>query len=145
MSEIQRVFVDMDGVLCNYRKRYRECLQNYPENKYPQKEAGFFIKLEEISCAIDGINAIAKHYDTWIATRPSIKNPLCYTEKRIWTEEHLGIEWVKRLIITPDKSLLIGEYLVDDQPWPNFKGKQLLFGGREYPSWKSILNKLKVR
>ena len=32
-----------------------------------------------------------------------------------------------RLILCPDKSLLKGDVLIDDTPWPGFEGQQLLF------------------
>lgn len=144
MSEISRVYVDMDGVLTNFNKRYYLRRQQNPENKYPQMEYGFFLKLEEIEGSVKGINRLSRFYDTWILTAPSTKNPLCYTEKRVWVEEHLGEAWVERLIISPNKGLLNGEHLIDDQPWPNFKGNQILFGSPEFPNWTTVLKYLKI-
>jgi hypothetical protein len=31
--------------------------------------------------------------------------------------------------MSPDKSLLMGDILIDDQLWVGFKGSQILFGG----------------
>jgi 5'(3')-deoxyribonucleotidase len=136
------VYIDMDGVLCDYHGEYSRRIIINPENKFPQAEWGFFIDLPLIDGAKDGINAVAKFYDTWILTRPSIKNPLCYTEKRVWVEQQLGMKWVKKLIISPNKGLLRGDYLIDDQPWPNFKGEQLRFGTKDCPDWKYVLKYL---
>lgn len=69
----------------------------------------------------------------WILTCPSYKNPMSYTEKRLWIEDHLGFNWCRKLINSPDKSLLIEDYLIDDKPWPGFQGTQLLFGSEDYP------------
>ena len=140
----KRVYVDMDGVLVDYDSAKKKALSINPFVKFPQSQAGFFTGMEPMPGAIKGINAIAKHYDTWILTRPSIKNPLCYTEKRIWVENHLGMEWTKRLIISPSKDLLMGDYLIDDQPWPNFQGKQLRFGRGECPNWDAVIKELGV-
>jgi 5'-nucleotidase len=45
--------------------------------------------------------------------------------------------------MSPDKSLLIGNYLIDDQDNANqreFKGKWIHFGSNEFKSWDSVLN-----
>jgi 5'(3')-deoxyribonucleotidase len=138
----KRIYIDMDGVLCNYMKRFIERVQANPKNKHPQLEFDFFRKLEEMPGAIEAFKALAKEYDVWILTRPSYKNPMCYTEKRLWVEDHLGFNWCRKLIIAPDKSLMIGDYLIDDMPWPKFQGEQLLFGSNECPDWDAVLDKL---
>ena len=87
---MKRVYVDMDGVLADYDKRFLARRHANPNNDFPQMEYGFFTKLEEMEGAKTGINLLAKHFDVWIATRPSLKNPLCYVEKRVWVEEPHG-------------------------------------------------------
>jgi 5'(3')-deoxyribonucleotidase len=140
----KRVYVDMDGVLADYYTAYVMAINSNPKNQYPQTEYGFFTSLPPIKGALRGIEAVAKHYDTWILTRPSMHNPLCYTEKRVWVEQNLGMEWVKRLIISPSKDLMIGDYLIDDSPWPNFQGEQLRFGSAECPNWDAVMRQLGV-
>lgn len=140
----KRVYVDMDGVLVDYDTGHDLALLANPGIKYPQSQYGFFTGLKPMPDALRGIKAVAKHYDTWILTRPSMMNPLCYLEKRIWVENHLGMEWVKRLIISPSKDLYIGDYLIDDSPWPNFQGQQLKFGTPECLNWKAVMQNLGV-
>ena len=41
-------------------------------------------------------------------------NPLCYIEKRLWVEAHLGFDVVNRLIISAHKGLNKGHFLIDD-------------------------------
>lgn len=137
--ERERVYVDMDFVLCNYGKAYKEKWRE--DMQFPQSQYGFFVNLEPVEGAIEAMEKLSEKYDVWILTRPSMENPMCYTEKRVWVEEHLGKKWVKKLILSPDKSLLIGDYLIDDNPW-DFKGKQFLFLSDEYPDWNSVLAEL---
>ncbi len=141
---MKRVYVDMDGVLCNFAKSYMNKINKNPKNQYPHAECDFFRKLEPIQDAIESIKDMNLKYDVWILTRPSIKNPLCYTEKRLWVEDHLGFGWCKKLILCLDKSLMKGDYLIDDNPWPDFEGKVILFGSEKYPSWKEVLVELNV-
>lgn len=135
------VYFDMDDTLCNFTESYYIAHLNHPEVEYPQSMYGFFSNLEpkdkDMKVILEVLN---NHYDVWIATRPSVHNPMCYTEKRVWVEKHLGFDWCNKLILIPDKGLLIGDYLVDDKPWPNFKGEQLLFGSEEYPDLLSVHN-----
>ena len=108
----KRVYVDMDGVLCDYWKRFYELQNGYI--KLPQTTYGFYTSLEPIEGAIESFKWLEEHFDTWILTRPSYQNPLCYTEKRVWVEENLGIKAAQRLIICWNKGLLKGDYLIDD-------------------------------
>jgi 5'-nucleotidase len=84
--------------------------------------------------------------DVHILTAPSIYNPLCYTEKRLWVEDHLGFDAVNRLIIAPDKSLLRGDVLIDDQAEGRgqdcFKGSLMLFGSKQCPDWETCVQLL---
>ncbi len=139
----KRIYVDMDDTLCDFTSAKDSCLRKTPEIKYPWCQMDFFRKLNPIDGAIEAMRILDESFEVLILTRPSIPNPLCYTEKRIWVEENLGIEWCERLIICPDKSLVIGDYLIDDQVWPGFIGKQLVFASTEYPDWDSILRYFK--
>ena len=129
----------MDGVLADFSKAYLE--QYSSDMKFPQAAYGFFLNLDPMPGAIDAFNVLSRRYDVWIATAPSIHNPMCYTEKRAWVEKHLGMWAVEKLIIIPDKSLLLGDYLIDDNTsgkgQDRFQGKLIHFKG----SWDDILKK----
>jgi len=136
----KRIYIDMDDTLCDFTGEF---IKNKDVVKYPQSKYGFFLRLEPLPGAIDGLFHLAKNFDIWILTRPSIMNPLSYTEKRVWVENHLGMEMVNKLILSPDKSLFKGDYLIDDHEHPGFEGNWLHFGSRDFPDWKSILEYFK--
>jgi 5'-nucleotidase len=107
----QIVYVDMDDTLCDFTGAYRVALDKNPGIIYPQSQFDFFRKLDPLPLALDAMEILTNRgYDVWILTRPSILNPSCYTEKRLWVEDHLGIEWCNKLIICPDKSLVKGDF-----------------------------------
>jgi 5'(3')-deoxyribonucleotidase len=139
----KRVYVDMDGVLADYHSRFKEMVLANPDIKYPQATYDFFRNLEQIPLAKKSMFWMKDIFDVWILTRPSFKNPLSYTEKRVWVEENLGIEWVERLILSPDKTLLKGDILIDDFLWVGFEGEQILFGSQEYPNWDVVQKRLR--
>lgn len=138
------IYVDMDNVLCDYNTAHRMDLMKEPNIKYPQSQYGFFSGLAPLDGAIDGFNYLFDNYNTWILTAPSVLNPLSYTEKRIWVEQHLGMRAVHKLIMSPDKSLLIGDFLIDDitegYGQENFKGKLIHFGSSNFPNWDVVTN-----
>ena len=137
-------YIDMDNTLYDMKTPYTKALKITPEIAYPQSQYGFFTNLELLPGAEKAMTKLSQDYDVWIATRPSFENPLCYTEKRVCIEKTLGLKWVKKLIIIPDKTLLKGDFLIDDNLWEGFEGKQLLFGSEKYPNWKSILKKFNI-
>ena len=135
------VYVDLDDTMCQFKKHFLDYIIKNPANKFPQSTYKFFETIEPIEGAIYSIKELATKYDVWILTRPSVLNPLCYTEKRVWVENHLGMEWCEKLILSPNKTLFKGKYLIDDVKW-KFDGEQLLFGSAKFPDWKSVLNYL---
>ncbi len=144
----QIAYVDMDGVLCDYYTAYeRERLRD-PTQPYPQSIAGFYRGLAPIEGAIEGFAELSARpeLEVHILTAPSIYNPLSYTEKRLWVEDHLGFDAVHRLIIAPDKSMLRGDYLIDDQiagrGQQRFIGALIHFGSSEWPNWGAVLEHL---
>ena len=62
-SDKKREYVDMDGVLCNFYKAAKQALTENPNQKYPQSQWGFFLKLEEIPGAIEGFRKLEEKYD----------------------------------------------------------------------------------
>jgi len=138
------IYVDMDNTLCNYTATYNAYKSNYPEIEYPQSIKGFFRAIEPIEGATDTYQWLSIHngFDVYILTAPSVMNPHCYSEKRLWVEDHLGFDAVRKLIISPHKGLNKGDFLIDDQingrGQELFEGKMVQFGSRDFPDWCSV-------
>lgn len=135
------LYIDMDDTICDYSTSYRTNKLLNPEIKYPQSEEGFFLHLKPIENAYEVICELHTRFDVWFLTRPSHKNPLCYTEKRLWIEKYYGLEMCEKFIICPDKALLRGDYLVDDVIWKDFQGKQIQYGV-DVKNWREVSNAL---
>jgi len=140
------IYIDMDGVLCDFDGAMTRDKETYPDAVYPQSREGFYRGLRPIEGAIAAMDTLLKSANVkpYILTSPSIYNPLSYTEKRLWVEDHLGFEWVKRLIISPDKSLLIGDVLIDDhiegRGQENFNGRLIHFGSPRFQNWANVID-----
>jgi 5'(3')-deoxyribonucleotidase len=143
------VYIDMDDVLCDFSNAHQTALANNPGIKFPTSQYGFFTKLVPLQGALAAVNDLisSAKYDPYILTAPSIMNPLCYTEKRVWIEDMFGLEFVNKLIISPNKGLLRGQYLIDDNCFgkgqENFSGELIHFGGKDFPDWQAVREYLK--
>lgn len=128
-----RFLFDMDGVLCDYAKRFHELQSD--TIIHPQALYGFYASLEPIQGMIKLYNwLLSNGHQVNILTRPSYLNPLCYTEKRVWVEKYLGLEAAKNMIICWDKSLVKGDVLIDDHEHPGFEGELILYGSEKFPN-----------
>lgn len=153
-----QLLIDMDGVLCRTDEKVVELMKSrnlagwqtvqtrtdfdaLPPGARPLlAEPGFFSSLlpmepnlPELFTAIE-----AKGWDIHICTSPIKEWNPCIGEKADWARKHLGEKWLRRLIITKDKTLVGSSHavLLDDRfqsgvverpPW-----LQLLFGAYAY-------------
>jgi len=139
------LLIDQDDVIVDFFGAAVIDLRKNPAIKFPQSQYKFFEKLQPIKGAIESIKMLQEHFDVCILTRPSVHNPLCYTEKRVSIETHLGFEICVNLILCYDKTMVMGDYLVDDSIHTGrFKPvwEHIHFGTIEYPDWESVLKYL---
>jgi len=138
------VYVDMDDVICDFTSAYNYALQQNPSIKHPQSQYGFFANLIPKKGTVEAIKALiqSEKFEPYVLTAPSTRNPFSYTEKRVWIEKYFGYDFVDKLIICANKSLLKGDYLIDDNTSGKgqeaFEGKLLHFGCAQFPNWHSI-------
>lgn len=137
------ILIDMDGVLCDYTKAHiAKVAERLPqlapfiddaallwrsEEGFPEEhrdaieslvlEPGFFANLEPIEGALDAVRALHDlGHDVRICTAPKKIHTHCVPEKYAWIQKHLGQEFVERMIMTRDKTLAQGDFLIDDKP-----------------------------
>lgn len=151
------VLVDMDGVLADFEKGYLDAWKRqhpdkpaiqpedrntfYIVNQYPKDlrplvwdillAPGFFAALEPVEGAIAAVHEMdALGPEVFICSSPLIPNKTGASEKYAWVQQHLGVDWARRLILTSDKTLVHGDYLIDDRPEVD---------GSQTPTWTHIL------
>lgn len=140
------VWIDMDGVLCDYYNTAKKFLAQNPKVAYPQSVYGFFIDLPPILGAIQSYKELEKHFDVRILTRASHMNINCYSEKAYWVRKHLGLEAQEKMVFSGDKSIVKGDYLIDDTlnaKQDEFTGTLIRFGTEEFNDWFKVMGKLR--
>jgi 5'-nucleotidase len=70
-------------------------------------------------------------HDVFICTAPFGVYTYCVHEKYKWLEKNLGKDWTKRIILTPDKTFVAADVIIDDKPE--------ITGCQSPPMWKHIL------
>ncbi|KAM5151041.1 5'(3')-deoxyribonucleotidase, cytosolic type isoform 3-T3 [Callospermophilus lateralis] len=78
---------------------------------------GFFLDLEPIPGALEALREMNAMPDTevFICSSPLLKFDHCVGEKYRWVERHLGPQFVERIILTRDKTVVLGDLLIDDK------------------------------
>jgi 5'(3')-deoxyribonucleotidase len=107
---------------------------------------GIFAKMDPMPGAIEAYEKLSKKYDTYILSTAPWENPSAWSDKLDWVKKHLGDAAYKRLILSHNKNLNKGDYLIDDRPnngAKDFEGEWLHFGeGNRFPDWNAILKYL---
>ena len=95
----------------------RELAKEYTGNVY--EVPGIFALIEPIEGALDPYRMLAARFDTYILSTAPWKNPSAWHDKLEWVQTHFRFETdsvaYKRLILSHDKNLNRGDYLVDDR------------------------------
>lgn len=138
------VLIDLDDTTFKYTEAYKIALALNPKIPYPQSQVGFFLWLTPIEDALYVIEWMFNNpeIDVWFCTAPSVRNLGSYSEKAMCVYYHLGQKAVDKLIFSPDKSMVDGDYLVDDitsgKGQEKFKGEIIHYGSDVYPNWLAI-------
>lgn len=134
--------VDMDNVVADWDQglvdRWVEARPHQPyvrledrkhffaDEDYPEEDRdfvlslhrtpGFYRNLRPMPGALYALKTMQEMgMDIILLTSPEVHDT-CAQEKVAWVREHLGSDWVHRMVLTRDKTLVRAEKLIDDRP-----------------------------
>jgi 5'(3')-deoxyribonucleotidase len=145
------LYVDMDGVIADFEAAIHKINPNIvfglnaPDSdkvdEIVMDNPRIFASLPPIKGGIEAVKRLSEHYEVYILSSPMWAVPHSFMDKRLWILGQFG-EWAKkRLILSHQKDLHIGDYLVDDRTANgagNFTGKHIFFGSDEFPNWAVV-------
>jgi 5'(3')-deoxyribonucleotidase len=144
-TDKQVIYVDMDGVLCDFDKRHEELMSKGINQFQAFNHAFAFKDLDPMPGAIEAWQSLQEKYDTYILSTAMWSNTYAWTDKRIWVQKYLGKSANKKLILSHNKGLLRGDFLIDDRianGVADFEGEHIHFGTEKFPTWKQVLDYL---
>jgi 5'-nucleotidase len=167
------ILIDLDGPLADFEgeflKKWKEKFpgeffipfeqrktfflnDEYPEHLRDKATAiiaaeGFFADISPVANGISTVKEMTSlGHKVFICTSDIYGNKTGLADKRTWVQKHLGHDLAKTMIFTRDKTLIHGDYLIDDKP---------MITGLHEPTWrhiifdqpfnKNILNKDRIR
>ena len=140
------IYVDMDNVLVDFPSAFKHYDPQYLDTIDDKDEIdGIFSKMEPMQHAIAAVEFLATHFDVFILSTAPWNNPSAWTDKLNWIKKYLPEVCHKKLILSHNKQLNIGDYLIDDRLKNGvigFKGEHIHFGTGNFPDWKSVIKYL---
>ena len=156
-TTIPRIIIDMDGVLADtyfkFVDRYEERFGRRPprEELLGKKvydlpggadirngmyEEGFFRDVPIIAGAAEVVKELYANYEVFIVTHcTEFRNS--FIDKYEWLEEHLPFVHYSRIVFCGDKSIVHGDYCIDDK----VRNLRLIGGtGLLFNSWDNALD-----
>lgn len=122
------VYVDMDDVIADFYSATRDTSTGRIKEELMWTPS-FFFKLKPIEGSQSAIYELEKRgLDVWILSQPLAGLPESYCDKAAWIQKHFPSLY-KKIILTQDKGLLLGDYLIDDNA-PKWKDKFEKNGGK---------------
>ena len=107
------IYIDLDDVLADYFGATK-CPITGKIREHMMWDKDFFLNLKPIPGSKGSVFELMKHgYDVWILSQPLADSPESYMDKAKWVQLHFPSLY-KKLILTQDKGLHIGDYLIDD-------------------------------
>lgn len=141
------IYVDMDNVLVNFqsgidsltddqKQIFKDNLDDVP---------GIFSKMKPVDGAIEAYEKLTKHFDVYILSTAPWDNPSAWTDKLLWVKKYLGDLAYKKLILSHNKNLNAGDFLIDDRKANGageFNGEHIHFLSDKFNDWNDVLNYL---
>ena len=137
----------MDNVLVDFVSG----INQLPEERQIKYEGdldevpGIFSLMIPMEGAIESFKKLSSTYDTYILSTAPWENASAWSDKLEWVKKYLGAEAHKRLILSHNKHLCVGDYIIDDRlanGVHSFKGEHVHFGQSGLKDWDEVIKYL---
>lgn len=140
----------MDNTLVNFDSGIHQ-LSDYQKEKYSgrlDEVPGIFSIMNPITDMVELFNTMSEdeRFDCYVLSTSPWENPTAASDKIEWIKNYLPKAY-KRVILSHNKHLNVGDYLIDDRTANGageFGGELIQYGTDEFPNAESIKNYLGV-
>jgi 5'(3')-deoxyribonucleotidase len=137
----------MDNVLVDFKSAFNKIEPDLLRKFDGQFDEipGIFSLMEPLEGALEAYKTLSTKFDTYILSTAPWENSSAWSDKNKWVKRYLGKSAYKRLILSHNKHLNIGDYLIDDRTANGagqFTGEHIHFGSPQFPKWQSVLDYL---
>lgn len=147
MTKEKILYFDMDNVLVDFPSAFPKInpkLLDEFEGRLDEIP-NIFSLMEPLEGATEAFQLLSKKFDSYLLSTAPWENSSAWSDKNEWVKKYLGSAAYKRLILSHNKHLNIGNYLIDDRTANGagqFTGKHIHFGSEQFPDWHSVLKYL---
>ena len=144
------VYFDMDNTLVDFQSgidQLSPAVREHYEGRLDEVPH-IFSTMKPIAGANAAFRELSELFDCYILSTAPWDNPSAWTDKLLYVKQHLGVGAVKRLILSHNKHLNIGDFLIDDRLHngaDRFTGELIPFGSAKFPDWAHVVKYLKER
>lgn len=142
------LYIDMDNVLVDFKSGIMKLPMDQVAAAGSELDhvPGIFSLMEPMPGAIAAYHELSQLFDTYILSTAPWENPTAWSDKLEWVKRHLGAPAHKRLILSHNKHLNRGHYLVDDRSkngadeFGQVPGQEWIhFGHEPFHSWPEVV------
>ena len=147
MTKEKILYFDMDNVLVDFPSAFPKVSPKLLAEFEGRVDEipNIFSLMEPLNGAIEAFQVLSEKFDSYILSTAPWENSSAWSDKNEWVKKYLGITAYKRLILSHNKHLNIGDYLIDDRTAngaDQFTGEHIHFGSERFPDWASVLRYL---
>jgi 5'(3')-deoxyribonucleotidase len=104
----------MDNVIVDFTSTFpkidKQVLEKYANDEIP----GIFSLMQLMPKAIEAVEFLENHFDMYILSTAPWENLSAWSDKLLWIKKYLPkVAW-KKLILSHNKNLNSGDYLIDN-------------------------------
>ena len=147
MTKEKILYFDMDNVLVDFPSAFPKVSPKLLDEFEGRLDEipNIFSLMEPLTGAIEAFQILSKKFDSYLLSTAPWENSSAWSDKNEWVKKYLGSTAYKRLILSHNKHLNIGDYLIDDRTAngaDRFTGEHIHFGSERFPDWASVLRYL---
>ena len=144
------LYIDLDNVIVDYPsgKMTEQQIKEF-EGEHLDDFPVIFSQMLPLEGALEAFDELSNLFNTYVLSTAPWNNKQAWSDKLEWVKRYLGEKAHKRLILTHNKQLNIGDFLIDDRKEngaEEFTGELIHFkSDPRFMTWENVVKYLKAK